>query len=120
MRLCKPSFHVDPPLRLELADLIVGEDIFDDPIAASHLPSLTDSHVTKLTNSSNLRSIDPLSLHTLDLNHWRWQCRPTVAGGAMATGGQWKTWICGFGWVFLCSELHPKNGGGFCYCERCS
>uniref|UniRef100_A0A2N9HAU2 Uncharacterized protein n=1 Tax=Fagus sylvatica TaxID=28930 RepID=A0A2N9HAU2_FAGSY len=51
MRLCKPSFHVDPPLRLDPADLIVGEDIFDDPIAASHLPSLIDSHVTKLKDS---------------------------------------------------------------------
>jgi hypothetical protein len=47
----------------------VGEDIFDDPIAASHLPSLIDSHVTKLTDSSDLRSVDPLSLYTLNLNH---------------------------------------------------
>uniref|UniRef100_A0A2N9ESN6 Uncharacterized protein n=1 Tax=Fagus sylvatica TaxID=28930 RepID=A0A2N9ESN6_FAGSY len=69
MRLCKPSFHVDPPLCLDLADLIVGEDIFDDPIAASHLPSLIDSHVTKLTDSSYLRSVDPFSLYTLNLNH---------------------------------------------------
>jgi hypothetical protein len=46
-----------------------GEDIFDDPIAASHLPSLIDSHVTKLTNSSDLRFVNPLSLYTLNLNH---------------------------------------------------
>jgi hypothetical protein len=79
-----------PPFRLDLADLIVGKDIFDDPISASHLPCLIDP---KLTNSLNLRSIDPLSLHTLDLNHWRWQRRLMVAGGAMAISGQWKMWI---------------------------
>ena len=74
MRLCKPSFHVDPPLRLDPADLIVGEDIFDDPIAASHLPSLIDSHVTKLNDSSDLSyrtrfllhdSSDPMGLSSL-------------------------------------------------------
>ena len=47
----------------------VGEDIFDDPIVASHLPSLIDSHITNLTDSLDLRSIDPLSLYTLNLNH---------------------------------------------------
>uniref|UniRef100_A0A2N9J1W4 Trafficking protein particle complex subunit 13 n=1 Tax=Fagus sylvatica TaxID=28930 RepID=A0A2N9J1W4_FAGSY len=74
MRLCKPSFHVDPPLRLDPVDLIVGEDIFDDPIAASHLPSLIDSHVTKLNDSSDLSyrtrfllhdSSDPMGLSSL-------------------------------------------------------
>ncbi|KAH7545973.1 hypothetical protein FEM48_Zijuj01G0150900 [Ziziphus jujuba var. spinosa] len=45
MRLCRPSFHVDPiPLRLDPSDLLVGEDIFDDPIAASQLPRLLRSH----------------------------------------------------------------------------
>ncbi|XP_057417297.1 uncharacterized protein LOC130711618 [Lotus japonicus] len=33
MRLCRPSFNVDPPLRLDPADLFVGEDLFDDPAA---------------------------------------------------------------------------------------
>ena len=46
-----------------------GEDIFNDPITASHLPSLIDSHVTKLTDSSDLKSVNPLSLYTLNLNH---------------------------------------------------
>jgi hypothetical protein len=46
-----------------------SEDIFNDPIAASHLPSLIDFDVTKLTDSSDLRSVDPLSLYTLNLNH---------------------------------------------------
>ncbi|XP_065878980.1 uncharacterized protein [Euphorbia lathyris] len=53
MRLCKPSLHVDAPLRLDPADLIVGEDIFDDPIAASRLPPLIESHVTN-TDISDL------------------------------------------------------------------
>ncbi|PON36791.1 Trafficking protein particle complex subunit [Parasponia andersonii] len=45
MRLCRPSFHADPvPLRLDPVDLLVGEDIFDDPIAAAQLPPLLHSH----------------------------------------------------------------------------
>ncbi|XP_030481102.1 uncharacterized protein LOC115698061 [Cannabis sativa] len=44
MRLCRPSFHSDPvPLRLDPTDLLVGEDIFDDPIAAFQLPRLLPS-----------------------------------------------------------------------------
>lgn len=54
MRLCRPSFQVEPPLLVDPTDLIVGEDIFDDPIAASRLPPLIDSHVTKLTDTSDL------------------------------------------------------------------
>ncbi|KDP20945.1 hypothetical protein JCGZ_21416 [Jatropha curcas] len=54
MRLCKPSFHVDAPLRVDPADLIVGEDIFDDPIAASRLPPLIDGQVSNLTDTSDL------------------------------------------------------------------
>lgn len=33
MRLCRPSFHVETPLRLDPLDLIAGEDLFDDPHA---------------------------------------------------------------------------------------
>ncbi|KAG5516882.1 hypothetical protein RHGRI_037572 [Rhododendron griersonianum] len=44
MRLCKPSFHVDTPLRFDPCDLIAGEDLFDDPVAASHLPRLLSNH----------------------------------------------------------------------------
>ncbi|XP_010241984.1 PREDICTED: trafficking protein particle complex subunit 13-like isoform X2 [Nelumbo nucifera] len=40
MRLCRPSFHVENPLQLDPLDLLTGEDIFDDPSAASHLPRL--------------------------------------------------------------------------------
>lgn len=44
MRLCRPSFHADPlPLRVDPADLLVGEDIFDDPLAAASLPRLLHS-----------------------------------------------------------------------------
>lgn len=44
MRLCRPSFHVETPLRIDPADLLVGEDLFDDPSAAPHLPSLLHPH----------------------------------------------------------------------------
>ncbi|KAF8411168.1 hypothetical protein HHK36_003711 [Tetracentron sinense] len=40
MRLCRPSFHVESPLRLDPLDLLAGEDLFDDPSAASQLPPL--------------------------------------------------------------------------------
>ncbi|KAK7319665.1 hypothetical protein RJT34_04388 [Clitoria ternatea] len=43
MRLCRPSFNVDPPLRLDPSDLFIGEDIFDDPAVPSTLPSLSSS-----------------------------------------------------------------------------
>ncbi|KAH9796911.1 trafficking protein particle complex subunit 13 [Citrus sinensis] len=51
MRLCRPSLHVEPPLRVDPTDLFIGEDIFDDPIAASNLPPLISSDVT--TNKSS-------------------------------------------------------------------
>ncbi|KAH7837165.1 hypothetical protein Vadar_010436 [Vaccinium darrowii] len=44
MRLCRPSFHVDTPLRFDPCDLIAGEDFFDDPVAASNLPRLLSNH----------------------------------------------------------------------------
>ncbi|GLU23030.1 hypothetical protein SLE2022_390640 [Rubroshorea leprosula] len=54
MRLCKPSFHVEPPLQLDPTDLLVGEDIYDDPLAASHLSPLISTHVSNLVDSSDL------------------------------------------------------------------
>ncbi|GKV12132.1 hypothetical protein SLEP1_g23322 [Rubroshorea leprosula] len=54
MRLCKPSFHVEPPLQLDPIDLLVGEDIFDDPLAASHLPPLISRHVANPIDSFDL------------------------------------------------------------------
>lgn len=53
MRLCRPSFQVDNPLLLDPADLLVGEDIFDDPIAASRLPPLFQN-LTPKSNVSDL------------------------------------------------------------------
>ncbi|KAJ8761592.1 hypothetical protein K2173_004368 [Erythroxylum novogranatense] len=53
MRLCRPTLHVDTSLRVDPADLIVGEDIFDDPIAASHLPPLIHSHFINPSSSSS-------------------------------------------------------------------
>ncbi|KAH9626980.1 hypothetical protein KSS87_017831 [Heliosperma pusillum] len=40
MRLCRPSLHVEPPLLFDPADVLIGEDLFDDPSAAAVLPSL--------------------------------------------------------------------------------
>ncbi|KAK4759751.1 hypothetical protein SAY87_022882 [Trapa incisa] len=40
MRLCRPTLHVDTPILVDPSDLLVGEDIYDDPVAASHLPRL--------------------------------------------------------------------------------
>ncbi|KAK6268798.1 hypothetical protein QUC31_012958 [Theobroma cacao] len=63
MRLCKPSFHVEPPFRLDPADLFVGEDIFDDALAASNLPPLLSSYVSKSTDSSDLTYGNRFLLH---------------------------------------------------------
>ncbi|XVE51314.1 hypothetical protein DITRI_Ditri02bG0030000 [Diplodiscus trichospermus] len=63
MRLCKPSFHVEPPFRLDPTDLFVGEDIFDDPLAASNLPPLLSSHVSKSMDSSDLTYGNRFLLH---------------------------------------------------------
>ncbi|KAH1056097.1 hypothetical protein J1N35_034162 [Gossypium stocksii] len=63
MRLCKPSFHVEPPFRLDPADLFVGEDIFDDPLAASNLPPLLSSQLTKSMDSSDLTYGNRFLLH---------------------------------------------------------
>ncbi|CAN8285727.1 unnamed protein product [Cochlearia groenlandica] len=43
MRLCKPSFHVDPPLRIDPFDLLTGEDSSDDPTSASLIRRLVSS-----------------------------------------------------------------------------
>ncbi|KAF9590549.1 hypothetical protein IFM89_035867 [Coptis chinensis] len=40
MRLCKPSFQIDTPLFLDPLDLLTGEDILDNSIPSSQLPSL--------------------------------------------------------------------------------
>ncbi|KAC9975346.1 hypothetical protein E3N88_45009 [Mikania micrantha] len=54
MRLCRPTFHVETPLKFDPCDLVVGEDLFDSPSAAprhllhSHPPS-GDSSSADLT-----------------------------------------------------------------------
>ncbi|XP_057950354.1 uncharacterized protein LOC131145225 isoform X2 [Malania oleifera] len=53
MRLCKPSLHVDAPLRFDPSDILVGEDLFDDPIAASELPLLLHHHHSTSPTKSN-------------------------------------------------------------------
>lgn len=41
MRLCRPTFQVDTtPLRFDPFDLLAGEDLFDDNIAADNFASL--------------------------------------------------------------------------------
>lgn len=51
MRLCRPSFQVEPPLRLDPVDLVVGEDIFDDPEAANQLPRLLEAQLSDNSDS---------------------------------------------------------------------
>ncbi|KAJ9566548.1 hypothetical protein OSB04_002514, partial [Centaurea solstitialis] len=54
MRLCRPTFHVETPLRFDLSDLIIGEDLFDDPTAAPHLRRLLQSQSTAIDSSTDL------------------------------------------------------------------
>ncbi|KAK9150082.1 hypothetical protein Syun_008391 [Stephania yunnanensis] len=52
MRLCKPSFQIANPLRVDPLDLFVGEDIFDDSAAAAQIPRLLQqNHLTKPSES---------------------------------------------------------------------
>ncbi|XP_077225967.1 trafficking protein particle complex subunit-like protein isoform X2 [Tasmannia lanceolata] len=44
MRLCRPSFHVETPLRLDPLDLISGEDFFDNPNSSSLFNSYYKTH----------------------------------------------------------------------------
>ncbi|KAL0310668.1 UNVERIFIED_CONTAM: Trafficking protein particle complex subunit [Sesamum angustifolium] len=56
MRLCRPTLHVDTaPLKFDPCDILFGEDLFDDPVAASHLPRL-------LSSQSNTSVSDPSDL----------------------------------------------------------
>lgn len=43
MRLCRPAFQVDLPMRVDAVDLIVGEDFLDDAHSAQHLATLLSS-----------------------------------------------------------------------------
>ncbi|KAM1245525.1 hypothetical protein ACFX15_036082 [Malus domestica] len=70
MRLCKPSFQVDPiPLLLDPADLVVGEDVFDDPMAAAQLPRLLDVHDSLNPSSSASSDSSDLTYRTRFLLH---------------------------------------------------
>ncbi|KAL8511987.1 hypothetical protein ACS0TY_018448 [Phlomoides rotata] len=56
MRLCRPTLHVEPsPLKFDPCDLLFGEDLFDDPIAASNLNRL-------LSSQSSASGVDPSDL----------------------------------------------------------
>ncbi|CAM8983032.1 unnamed protein product [Rhodiola kirilowii] len=65
MRLCRPSFQVDNPLLLDPADLLVGEDIFDDQTAASHLPQLLQSLTTSTPTAAKISTESDLSFRSL-------------------------------------------------------
>lgn len=54
MRLCRPTFHVETPLRFDLSDLMVGEDLFNDPSAAPQLRRLLQSQSTATDSSTDL------------------------------------------------------------------
>lgn len=71
MRLCKPSFHVDPPLRIDPFDLLAGEDFSDDPSSASlfrrHVSSadVVDSDLTYRNRFLLNHPTDPIGLSGL-------------------------------------------------------
>ncbi|CAH2057603.1 unnamed protein product, partial [Thlaspi arvense] len=71
MRLCKPSFHVDPPLRIDPFDLLAGEDYSDDPTSASlfrRLVSSADAADSDLTYRNRFlinHPTDPIGLSGL-------------------------------------------------------
>ncbi|KAL9662032.1 hypothetical protein QQ045_026860 [Rhodiola kirilowii] len=69
MRLCRPSFQVDNPLLLDPADLLVGEDIFDDQTAASHLPELLQSLTTSTPTAAKIITESDLSFRSRFLLH---------------------------------------------------
>ncbi|XP_075502995.1 uncharacterized protein LOC142540601 [Primulina tabacum] len=60
MRMCRPTFHVETStLKFDPCDLFFGEDLFDDPIAASHLPRLlTSINVGGQLNNSAMDAAD--------------------------------------------------------------
>ncbi|GMP49438.1 hypothetical protein CsSME_00016411 [Camellia sinensis var. sinensis] len=62
MRLCRPSFHVETPLRFDPCDLIGGEDLFDDPVVMSYFLGLLSKHFLK-SNDSDLSYRSQFLLH---------------------------------------------------------
>ncbi|CAL0313927.1 unnamed protein product [Lupinus luteus] len=74
MRLCRPSFNIDPPLRLHPSDLFLGEDLLDHPINFDLPPLFTSLSTTPPDHDSdpNYRnrfllhhSSDPMGLSSL-------------------------------------------------------
>lgn len=43
MRLCRPTFHIETPVRFDLSDLIIGEDLLDDESGSPHIRRLIKS-----------------------------------------------------------------------------
>ncbi|XP_042478742.1 trafficking protein particle complex subunit 13 isoform X2 [Macadamia integrifolia] len=64
MRLCRPSFQVDSPLRVDPLDLFTGEDFFDDPVAASQLPRLCPQSGSGKTGEPDLTYRNRFELHS--------------------------------------------------------
>lgn len=57
MRLCRPTLHVQtPPLLFDPCDLLFGEDLFDHPSAAPHLPRLVSESTSGLSSDLTYRS----------------------------------------------------------------
>ncbi|GKV08464.1 hypothetical protein SLEP1_g20086 [Rubroshorea leprosula] len=54
---------MEPPLQLDPTDLLVYEDIFDDPLAASHLPPLISRTIVNPIDSSDLSYCTRFLLH---------------------------------------------------------
>ncbi|XP_027111763.1 trafficking protein particle complex subunit 13 [Coffea eugenioides] len=56
MRLCRPSLHVETPLKFDPCDLLFGEDLFDHPPAAAHLPRLLSDFADSSSSDLTYRS----------------------------------------------------------------
>jgi hypothetical protein len=103
-----------PPFRLDLADLIVGKDIFDDPITASHLLCLIDSQAHQLLKSQIHRPTLPPHLRSEPLEV------ATLTDGGWWSNGNWWTmenvdlvrfpYFVGFAWL--------QRWWGFCIWRR--
>ena len=54
MRLCRPTFHIETPVRFDLSDLIIGEDLLDDESASPHIRRLIKSQSESGSSNDDL------------------------------------------------------------------
>lgn len=64
--MCKPSFRVDPPLRIDPLDLLAGEDFSDDPTSATSISAdAVDSNLSYRNRFRLNHPTDPIGLSGL-------------------------------------------------------